>query len=232
MGKRWSKDDINKAINMINEGKNFIEIGFALNKSQISVNNKLHRLGYKSGYKPEHQKGKTKYDNYNWNVIQLEYDNGLSYHEILVKFKIGTYAIIWAKKNNLLKLRTKSEGLKLAWEKGKFGQSEKEGLERYRQLCEFKFNLSDYPEYFNCELIKINGWYKAKNRGDVPNGINRDHMYSIKDGFINNVDPLIMSHPANCQLITHNENIKKKNKSSVTLNELIERINNFVPVVL
>lgn len=227
MSKRWNDEEINEAIDLVNQGKNFKEIGLILNKSQISVNNKLNRLGYKSGYKPEHTKGKTKYGTYDWTTIQREYDNGLSYRELLVKFKIGAHAVIWAKKNNVLKLRTHSEGLKLAWRKGKFGQSEKEGLERYRQLCEFKFKLSDYPEYFDCEIIKNNGWYKAKNRGDVPNGVNRDHMYSIKDGFINNIDPSIMSHPANCQLMLHCDNIKKKSKSSLTLNELLEKIKMF-----
>ncbi len=227
MNKKWNNDDINRAIDMINEGKNFKEISLVLNKSQISVTTKLNRLGYKSGYKPGCNKGQTKYVNYDWKLIQLEYNNGLSYDELLNKFKLSTHAIMWAKKNNMLKLRSVSEGLKLAWERGKFIESRKEGFERYRQLCEFKFNLNDYPNYFDFSLIKKYGWYRAKNRGDVPNGVNRDHMYSIKDGFINNIDPSIISHPANCQLLLHNDNIKKKNKSSITFNELLERIKMF-----
>jgi hypothetical protein len=80
----------------------------------------------------------------------------------------------------------------------------------YYKYAQFKFNLSDYPNEFNFELIKEYGWYKAKNRGNNPNGINRDHLYTISDGFKNNIEPSLLAHPANCKLITHEENIKKK----------------------
>lgn len=98
-------------------------------------------------------------------------------------------------------------------------------LKLYRQQCAFTFSLNQYPEEFDFELIKKYGWYKAKNHGDNPNGISRDHMYSVKDGFLNNVDPKIISHPANCKLVFQKENASKKDKSSISLSELIERIN-------
>ena len=100
MNKKWNNDDINRAIDMINEGKNFKEISLVLNKSQISITTKLNRLGYKSGYKPGCNKGQTKYINYDWKLIQLEHNNGLSYDELLNKFKLSTHAIIKEKKNN------------------------------------------------------------------------------------------------------------------------------------
>jgi len=33
-----------------------------------------------------------------------------------------------------------------------------------------------------------------------------------------------MSHPANCQLLVHSENIRKLDRSSITLEELKDRI--------
>jgi len=225
---KWEDYEIKRAIEMIGQGKSFKEIGFDLNKSHISVMTKLNRLGYKSGYnQKERNKGKTKYKNYDWLLIQYEYDNNLSYEELLKKFKLSTHAVIWAKKENKLILRSVSEGLKMAWKRGKYKESQQEGIKRYRQLCDFKFSLNDFPDRFNFQLIKEYGWYKAKNRGDNPNGVNRDHMYSVKDGYINNIDPLIISHPANCQLITHEDNIKKKSKSVITLEELTQRMKNW-----
>jgi hypothetical protein len=98
---------------------------------------------------------------------------------------------------------------------------------QYRFDCAFKFSLSSYPNEFDFELIKKHGWYRPKNRGDNPNGVSRDHMFSIDEGFKNNVDPNIISHPANCELMIHNQNNKKNRKSSITLEELKERIKNW-----
>lgn len=39
-----------------------------------------------------------------------------------------------------------------------------------------------------------------------------------------NIDPEIMKHPANCQLLLHSNNIKKNSKSNISLNDLIEKI--------
>ena len=97
-------------------------------------------------------------------------------------------------------------------------------LKIYRKKCQFSFSLDLYPDEFDFDLIKKYGWYKAKNRGNNPNGISRDHMYSIKDGFLNGVDPKIISHPANCQLIQQPLNAKKQSKSCITLDQLKERI--------
>lgn len=99
---------------------------------------------------------------------------------------------------------------------------------RYRLDCAFKFNVFDYPNYYDLTMIEKFGWYSAANRGNNLSGVSRDHMYSIKDGFRNNVDPSIIAHPANCCLMLHKDNNEKKTKSSITLEELILKIKNFV----
>lgn len=95
---------------------------------------------------------------------------------------------------------------------------------KYQKECKFSFSLNQYPDEFDFSLIESNGWYAAKNHGDNPNGVSRDHMYSIKDGFINRVDPKIISHPANCRLILQRENASKYSSSCITLDELMRRI--------
>lgn len=97
----------------------------------------------------------------------------------------------------------------------------------YRPAAEFKFDIYIYKDRFNLELVDKHGWYSPKNKGNNLLGVSRDHMYSVKEGFINNIDPEILSSPANCRLLLHTENNKKKTESSITLEELMERIKNW-----
>ena len=96
--------------------------------------------------------------------------------------------------------------------------------QKYHLACQFNFNLSDYPDEFDFLLVEKYGWYSAKNRGNNLNGVSRDHMFSIKEGFLQNIDPKIISHPANCKLMIHNDNVKKYKKCSITLEELNKKI--------
>ena len=103
-------------------------------------------------------------------------------------------------------------------------------LTRYRVQASFKFNIYEYQDKFDLSMIDKCGWYSPngyKRRNKQPNlgGVSRDHMYSVHDGLINGVNPSLLSHPANCQLMLHNgENNKKNSKSSITLEVLQERI--------
>ena len=105
----------------------------------------------------------------------------------------------------------------------------------YRPLCEFDFNIYDYKNEFELSLINEYGWYSPTNKRNNLNGISKDHIYSVKDGFINKIDYKIIKHPANCQLLKHVDNNKKKCQSLITLDELLLKIKKwdekFVPVV-
>lgn len=94
----------------------------------------------------------------------------------------------------------------------------------YKYYSKFKFNLRDYPNEFDFKLIEKYGWYKAKNNGDNQNGISRDHIVSSKYAFENNIPTWIISHPANCKLMRHKDNMLKNIKSDLTLDELLEKI--------
>jgi len=222
---KWTKEEIDKCIQLTSEGKSFKDIGILLKRSHYSVDAKMKRLKIKSGYTGHgHNKGKTKYSEYDWDLIQSKHDDGFSYDDIISFFNISPQSIIWAKKNDKLIFRSVSDGLKLAWKKGKLKKSDKLGIERYRQLCSFKFNLSDYPSKFDFDLIKEHGWYKAKNRGDNPTGVSRDHILSVKEGYEKGILPYYLSHPANCQLMIHTENNIKNTNSDITIEELIQKI--------
>jgi hypothetical protein len=97
----------------------------------------------------------------------------------------------------------------------------------YRPLCEFDFNFDDYSEFFNLDLVKRYGWYSPTNKGNNLNGVSRDHLYSVSDGFKSGINPEIIKHPSNCELILHKNNQSKNCKSSITLEELLQRINDW-----
>lgn len=99
--------------------------------------------------------------------------------------------------------------------------------QKYQQDCVFKFNVYEYPLVFDLSLIEKYGWYSASNRGNNLEGISRDHMFSVKEGFRNGVSSELIAHPANCVLMKHSENNLKKTKCSITIEELKERIEKF-----
>ncbi len=99
-----------------------------------------------------------------------------------------------------------------------------ESLEYYRRQCDFHFNPYHYPEEFNIKLLEEHGFYSPSNKNNNINGVSKDHMVSVRYGFDNNIDPKILSHPSNCQLLIHNDNISKHKDCSITYEELLNRI--------
>ena len=118
-------------------------------------------------------------------------------------------------------------GVKYCSKKCRFG-TKKNNANEYRQYqldCRFNFDMKKYSEEFDFRLVETHGWYSATN-SKKPNleGVSRDHMLSIRDGFKNKIDPKIISHPANCKLLLHRENKIKHTNSSITLDELLKKI--------
>lgn len=100
--------------------------------------------------------------------------------------------------------------------------------EIYKKNCMFKFTVEDYPNEFDMTLVETNGWHTCpgtKKGTKTENGVCRDHIVSVKFGFENNISPSIISHPANCQLLTVKENSRKCHRCDLSLEELLEKIN-------
>ena len=108
-----------------------------------------------------------------------------------------------------------------------FIKQKKDPKRLYKDECKFQFNVYDFPEYFDLDLINRYGWYSAANRENNLNGVSRDHMISLSEGFINGYETEKISHPANCKLIRHKENQKKNTKSTISYEELLIRIDEF-----
>lgn len=102
-------------------------------------------------------------------------------------------------------------------------------------------NIEDYKFYkllSNWKIQPINdqtiGIDKLKNNklydGSNKNDLVRDHMYSRRMGFNEHVFPEILRHPANCQLISHVDNLIKSKTSNdciILLDELFNKIEKY-----
>ena len=95
----------------------------------------------------------------------------------------------------------------------------------YNNQCKFKFALNSYPKEFDFNQITLYGWYKPKNAGNNLNGVSRDHIFSRNEGYKELIDPYLISHPANCQLMQHGLNASKNIKCDISLDELKNKIN-------
>ena len=91
----------------------------------------------------------------------------------------------------------------------------------YRRKSTFSFSDDQIRRINGYDLFIKNGIY---NHRDNPNGVVKDHMVSKKFGFDNNIDPQIIGHPANCEFLTNSDNCRKNYYCSITLEELMRRI--------
>lgn len=97
----------------------------------------------------------------------------------------------------------------------------REHRQTYRNYCEFKFNPFHYKEMEGYHLLLEFGLYHPLQN---PQGVSRDHMLSVAEGWKLGVDPEVMKHPANCRLMLHRDNKRKYTRSSINIDELEERI--------
>lgn len=101
----------------------------------------------------------------------------------------------------------------------------KHGKACYRFSCRFNLSPAKFPELFNSLLIREYGWYNPTNKPGPTNltGVCWDHLFRVEDGYKLDINPYIMQHPANAELVPWKVN-KNRKSSLITLNQLHERI--------
>lgn len=105
--------------------------------------------------------------------------------------------------------------------KRKIKDEEKIAYLEYREKCAFNFTGFDISKIKGYELLKKHGMYhKNKNK----DGVVRDHRISIWYGWINKIDPSLISHPANCEFVFHKHNASKGIACSINLECLKEEM--------
>lgn len=70
---------------------------------------------------------------------------------------------------------------------------------------------------------QITKGYKTGLAG-VPGAYHIDHIYSIMNGYKNQISPLVIGNPSNLQMIPWKENLSKHSKSLITIEELLSKI--------
>jgi hypothetical protein len=88
-----------------------------------------------------------------------------------------------------------------------------EPFKNYRTLSRFK-KIHDNIKH--C-LLGFNNIIEGNN-------YDKDHRYSVVNGYKNNINPMILSHPANCEYLLKKDNCSKCGNSSVTLEQLLLEI--------
>jgi len=96
-----------------------------------------------------------------------------------------------------------------------------QSFSNYGTLCAFRFNVYNFPNLFNLSLISQCGWYHSTLN---QNGICKDHRLSVRDGFNQNIDPRMIAHPINCELMQCSKNASKGRNSSITKEQLEREI--------
>lgn len=93
----------------------------------------------------------------------------------------------------------------------------------------FTFNVFQYPDLFNIDLLNTIGWFSPGGKAGKwnPEGLSRDHKVSVNEAIANNYDPYYITHPLNCELMPHTENNKKKTQSSITYAELRQLVDEY-----
>jgi len=102
------------------------------------------------------------------------------------------------------------------------GRSRTDAKEIFYRKCFFRqWKLDVWKRVPGNELIdSIGKFHPTLNKF----GAVRDHLVSKFDAYKNGYDPEHISHPANCRIIPNLENITKGTESSITYQELLERI--------
>lgn len=92
-------------------------------------------------------------------------------------------------------------------------------FQKYKIKCNFDFKFKDFPLEFDISKVR-NMFHPILNR----HGYTRDHKLSINDGFLMNIPPELIKHPANCAIISHSANSRKNIHSSINIEQLIKMI--------
>ena len=156
---------------------------------------------------------------------QLEYlynEEKMSSEDIMKMFNISySNFSTWLRDSLGIKMRNFTDSRNISNLKQPI--AEKTEYQIYKESCQFKFTLIEMNK-LDLQKATIHGWYHPiKN----PNGATRDHMFSIKEGFLQNIPPELIKHPANCEIMLQKENSSKNAKCSITLEELKQRIENW-----
>jgi hypothetical protein len=225
---------------------------------QRGLKNPMHKnhskIKHKESYYKTYNQKHIKLDN---EIIEMVFNSDLTYKEISNKLSVSVSKINYLlNKNNLKRGRNPSKNFKEHSKKLMYENIINKGLhknggvktkEHYEKIFKSRYgydydvflkNKNDYKKYYS-EVRKLTNQNIKKYHHLFENldmlGIcgeedkyQMDHVLSIKDGYLHNISPILISHPSNLRVIKWEDNIKKGSKSDIDLDSLIENANNFL----
>jgi hypothetical protein len=236
---KWNDENIKQLVSLVEKGYRPGDIAEIMGTTYKSINCKMGRLNLKVIYKEnqvckncknEFEKYFSKPNTFCSSSCAIQYNNRNRKLTEETKKKISETLKNKPRKE---KIKTKkickicsinevTEKLKIICNDCKLTY-----YEYYRPSCFFKFDIQDFKDEFDLSLVEQYGWYSPTNKRNNLKGVSKDHMYSVMDGFRNKINPKIISHPANCNLLLFSDNSIKKDNSSITMEELLKRIENW-----
>lgn len=177
----------------INDFKNKVSKGINEFVSQLSDNDKKKKFGWMNKLSPKQR------------------------HDYVANVLLQTGCHKWWKNSN-------DKQKKDVYAKRRKTVIESKGFDFDEYIKTIKFQKDLYSQ--RVRTLTETTYKKHKNK---INPLNRnrsknwqiDHKFSISEGFRNNIDPEIMSHYVNLQMLTGLNNNKKNDKCSITKEELI-----------
>lgn len=85
--------------------------------------------------------------------------------------------------------------------------------QRYRYLARFKINAQNVSSIKGYELLQKVGYY---NKFSNPNGVVKDHRFSIKSGISMRIPPEFLGNLNNCEFILYKDNLIKSSDNSLS----------------
>lgn len=230
--RKISNDRIYEIIRLyVEEGKTGREISKILNCSTKTVFEVLdeneietREPGWINYHHPAEQK-----------IIDL-YNTGIGMHRISVQLNLP-YTTINSILGKLDIIRSDEKGKGLSGSKnGNFGIPWNPNQRNNTYIARTGYSFEDYikrlpvyKRYRNLVTLHTNRQNLSSLKNFDKRGIRKyhlDHKYSIMEGFKNNVNPELLGDIANLEMLPYQDNLKKKNKCSISLIELIHKSGN------
>lgn len=96
----------------------------------------------------------------------------------------------------------------------------------YRYKASFNITLDNIEHIKGYSLLQKLGFY---NRQTNPNGVVKDHRFSIKSGILLNIPPKYLGHIDNCEFLTYEDNLVKSSNNSISLDDFCHLTNYSLP---
>lgn len=107
----------------------------------------------------------------------------------------------------------------------KIDREEKLDKSTYRYKASFDITIDNISSIKGYSLLQKLGFY---NRNTNPNGVVKDHRFSIKSGQILNIPPEYLGNINNCEFLTYSDNLKKSSNNSISFEEFC-RLTSYCP---